>query len=95
MPFILDLTGTQAPSQQDATQTRLLASAAERIIQQYGPAAVLTATADALSYYLVNVQSHEAAGSKNGYEAVTQAIRECRQAADALRREAAAQLQRF
>lgn len=99
MPLILDLRTTRPnqatrPHHQDATATRLLGDVAERITRQYGPAAVLTATADALTYYLANVQPYESAGTSHGYEAVTQAIRECRQAADALRREAAEMLTR-
>lgn len=73
----------------DATQARLLAGEAERIVRQYGPAAVLQATADALSYYQTTVQAGEPGSSTNGREAITQAVRELRQAQDALRREAA------
>lgn len=89
MPFLLDLT---RPAQ--AAQVRILAAEAERIVRQYGPAAVLTATADALTYYQTNVQPGEAGSTTNGHEAVSQAIRECRQAVDALRLEAVEMLTR-
>lgn len=96
MAFILDLAACTPlyranepgadPAQ--AAQTRILAEEALGIVRRYGPAAVLTATADALTYYAAQVQAGEPASSREAYEALADAIAAMRKAQDALRTEA-------
>ena len=91
MPLILDLTDEPQP-QESAVQARILSDQAVSIVRQYGPSAVLQATADALSYYLTQAQPLEPGTTPDAYGAIADAVQANRRAAEALRREAAAML---
>ncbi len=82
MALIIDLS-----RQDDAVQARVLADQAVAIVRQYGPRAVLQATADTLTYYLADLQPDEAAGSPHAYQATADAIQACRHAARTIDRE--------
>lgn len=92
MPFLLDLSGEPTPDRDPAVQVRILSDQAVSIVDEYGPAAVLTSTADALQYYLAQVQPYEPAGSRTAYEAVVQALHQMRLAVEYLNAEAAERL---
>lgn len=82
MPLILDLS-----RQDDAVQARILSDQAVAIVRQYGPRAVLQATADALMYYLAQQQPDDPGSSREAYTDISDAIRECRRAVASLDRE--------
>ena len=93
--LILRLDQAEPLPQDSAVQARILADQAVQIVRQYGPAAVLQATADALTYYATDVQAGEPMSTTPAYDTTADAIQACRQAVHALRLESAEMLSRF